>query len=85
MLEPCGKPYKKNVEKPSGAADSVSAKGNVKVIPKPASQRNMPPTPELSDAGRYIGVVEIFGKVKSQHFSQPDSHIAVAGKIKIYM
>ena len=43
----------------------------------------MPPAPERGYAPRRVGVVEIFGKAKTEDPPETDRHIAVARKIEI--
>ena len=45
----------------------------------------MPAAPKLSNALRNKWVIEILPEIKAEYFSEPDCHIAVAGKIKIHM
>ena len=45
----------------------------------------MPAAPELSNALRNKRIIEILPEIKAEYFSEPDCHIAVAGKIKIHM
>ena len=43
----------------------------------------MPAPPELGDRARDIGVVKILFELKAQHPPQADSHVGIAGKVKI--
>ena len=43
----------------------------------------MPAPPEFSYAARDERIVEIFGKAEAENTSQADSHVAVAGEVKI--
>ncbi len=43
----------------------------------------MPASPELGYGRRDIGIVEVFGTVKAKHGGKADSHVAVAGEVKI--
>ena len=43
----------------------------------------MPPPPELRDASREVGVVEILHKMEPQHPPQADGHVGIAGKVEV--
>ena len=45
----------------------------------------MPPSPELRDASGNIGIIEVLQEMEAEHFSKTDSHIGIAGEIKVYL
>ena len=71
------------VEKGPRFSPTVASQGNVQVFPKPGGQGNMPPPPEILDAQRGVGIIEIFLEGEAEHPPQPDGHIAVAAEIKV--
>ena len=77
------KPDNKNIEKPTAFSDPVSAERNVQVIPEPASERNMPSSPEFRDTSRNIRIIKVFRKPEAENAPESDCHIAVTGKVKI--
>ena len=85
MPEPGQHPDHQNIKQMPGSADAVSSEGNIDIIPKPRAKRHMPAAPKLSNALRNKWVIEILPEIKAEYFSEPDCHIAVAGKIKIHM
>ena len=62
---------------------SVSAKGNVDVITKPASQSNMPSAPEFRHGQRKIGMGKVVRQRKAHQLSQPFGHQGIAVKVKV--
>ncbi|MNF82187.1 hypothetical protein D3C84_644870 [compost metagenome] len=61
---------------------TVTAQRNVQIVAQPTGQRQMPASPEVLDAARKIGAVEVLGEVKAQHQAQADGHGAVAGEVE---
>ena len=43
----------------------------------------MPSSPEFSNTFGNIRVIKVFNKFKSEHFSKPNGHIGITGKIKV--
>ncbi len=43
----------------------------------------MPAAPKVLDADCAVWEIEVVDKIKAEHFSETDSHIAVTGKIKV--
>ena len=76
-------PHHQDVAHPLAPADPVAPKGDIHIVPEPASQRNMPPPPEFRDAFGQIGVVEIFREMEAEHPPQADGHVGIPGKIEI--
>ena len=64
---------------------SIAAERNIYILSKPRSKRNMPPSPKFRCAFRYIRMVKIFLKFKSEHFSEADRHIRISAEVKIYL
>ena len=79
----CQKPYNEQVTDCFSRSFFASAERKINIAFKPASERHMPSSPEFADACGVIGIIKVFREIKAEHFSQADSHIAVARKIKI--
>ena len=62
---------------------AITTQGDIDIIPEPGAKGNMPPPPELRNAGGQIGVVKVFGKIKAKALGKTDCHIGIAGEIKI--
>lgn len=63
--------------------NTVSAKRDVYILSKPASQRDVPSSPELGDTLRNIRIIKVLSKFKSKHLSQADCHIRITAEVKI--
>ena len=59
----CCKPDDENVQQL--AASPAAAEGDIEVVAEPRAERDVPPAPELGDAGRNIGIVEILRKAEA--------------------
>ncbi len=66
-----------------GRAPPAAPQGDVQVVPEPGGQRDVPPAPELGDGGGDVGVLEVLRRVKAQHLSQADGHVAVPGEVEV--
>ena len=71
------------VETVAGFGNAVAAERNIKIVAKPARQRDVPAPPEIPDGLRGVGKIEIFDEREAEHFAQPDRHVRVAGEIEI--
>ena len=76
-------PHDDEIQNLSGQAAPVAAQRDIHILPEPGSQRNMPPPPVFGNAAAQIRVIEVFQELKAQHFSQPNGHIGIAGKVKV--
>lgn len=85
MPEAVRKPYSEDIEKPSAPADAVSAHLDIDIVSKPCAQRYIPAAPELGYAFGDIGIIEVFYKVEAEYSAKANSHVGIAGKIKVYM
>ena len=56
----------------------ISSQRYIDIIFEPGRKRDVPPTPEFCDALGNIGQIEVFIKMKTEHTSQANRHIAVA-------
>ncbi len=81
--ESCQRPHGEEIEHPPRLAAPVSAQGKVHIVPEPGAQGHVPAAPEFGGASGNIGIVEVFREFESEHFSQTDGHVRVAGEIKI--
>ncbi len=43
----------------------------------------MPAAPEIDDAARLVGRVEVERQLHAEEQRQPDRHVAIAGKVKV--
>ena len=77
------KPHSQHIKDVTAGGAPVAAQGDVDIIPEPLGQGHMPPVPEVRDAGRLIGGVEVLPDLKAQELPDPDRHIRVAGKVII--
>lgn len=62
---------------------AVSAEGDVEVIAQPGRERNMPAAPEFGDAGGFIGRIEIFDELETEHEAQPDRHVGISREVEV--
>ena len=69
------------VEVGARGAVAVAAEGDVEVVAHEGPEGDVPAAPELSDAGRGVGVVEVFGETETHDAPQADGHVAVAGEV----
>src|SRR5437773_2244604 len=63
--------------------ETIAAKRDVDVVAEPCRQCDVPTPPEILYRDGRIGVIEIFRKAEAEHSRNPDSHVGVAGEIKI--
>src|SRR5262245_43787734 len=64
-------------------AAAVAAERDVQVVAQEARQRDVPAPPELNDASRLVGRIEIDRQLDAEQARQPDRDVAVAGKIEV--
>src|SRR5690349_14426616 len=57
---------------------TISSEWNIKVVPEPTGEGNMPAPPEVLDGLSNVGEVEIFYKLEPKHFAHADGHVRVA-------
>lgn len=67
----------------SGISFAVSSQWNIHILTEPSAQRYMPSSPEFCHTRRYIRVMEVLQKLKSEHLSKTDRHIRISAEIKI--
>ena len=63
-------------------AAAIAAHRDVEVVADPARQGQVPAPPEVLDAARQIGVVEVFREMEAEHLADADGHRAVAGEVE---
>ena len=61
---------------------AAAAQRNVNVIANPRAERDVPPGPEIAEAGGSVGVVEIFGKAHAEHLGEAERDVGVAAEIE---
>ena len=61
----------------------VPAQRNIKIIPEPGTEGDMPSSPEFADAPGTVRKAEVLMEVKAKHFSQTDGHVRIPGKIVV--
>ena len=83
MPEAAEKKNSDQVEIGTGRGSAGAAKWKVEIITKPGGQRDMPAPPKFPDGLGYIGIVEIFRKMKSKHPAKTNGHIRIPGKVII--
>src|SRR6516162_5125733 len=83
MPETAEKENRKQIEAYPGITAPVAPERNVEIISKPVGQRNMPALPEFAYRLGDVRENEVFEEAKSEHQSQANGHIGVAGEIKI--
>ena len=76
-------PYNDEVQDLPGQSAPVAAQRNIHIFPEPGTQRNMPPPPVFGNAAAQVRVIKVFQELKAQHFSQPNGHIGVTGKVEV--
>ena len=67
---------------PSNTA-AVAAEGDVEIVPQSGRQRDMPPLPELGDAGREVGVAKVAHQLEPEKPGGPSGDVAVAGEVAV--
>ena len=78
MPKPRQRPDHKKIKAGPRPAPSAAAQWEINVFAEKGGQRHMPSSPELGNAFGHVGVVEIFGKVKSEYASKSYRHIRIA-------
>ncbi len=61
----------------------VSTQRNVKIIAQKGAEGDVPAPPEIRDALRAIGGIEVLDKLEPDHPAQSHRHIRVAGEIEV--
>ena len=61
----------------------IASKRDVDIISKEAAERHMPATPEVLNAERLIGRVEVLRKLDVEQQRSSDGHVRIAAKIII--
>ena len=62
---------------------AVAAERDVEVVAEEIGEADVPALPELADAARHIGPVEILQEVEAEHARQTYGHIAVAAEVEV--
>ena len=65
----------------SGAA--AAAQRDINIIPQPAGEADMPPRPDILDRIRKEGLAEVFGQRQTQHLTDAENNVRIAGEIRI--
>ena len=65
------------------ASLAVTSQGDVDIVANPRRERDVPPTPEVGDALRAVGSVEVQGEAESQEQGDANGHVAVAGEVAV--
>ena len=81
--EPRHRKNNQNVEVFSPCAPPVSAKRNIKIIPEPGGQRNMPVPPEFRNRRRQIRRSKILHHPETQDPCRADGDRRIPGKITV--
>src|SRR5215469_12713786 len=63
-------------------AMAIPAQRNVKIIAEPTRERNVPPAPEVGDAGSEIGTAEVYREMEAEQQRHADGHVGIAGKVE---
>src|SRR6185437_7682595 len=62
---------------------TAAAQRDVEVVAQKARQRHVPASPELDDAGGFIGRIEVLRKPDPETPCRADCYVGVAGKIEV--
>ena len=62
---------------------SVATHRDIHIVTEEATQRDMPPSPEVGDGITTIGMTEVLVEVEAQTAPQSDSHIRIAGEVEV--
>ena len=62
---------------------TVAAQRDIKIVPQPAGERDVPPTPELRYGSGLIGRVEVGVEMKSQQQGNADGHVAISREVAV--
>ena len=68
--------------RPQLAAVTASER-DIKIVPEPGGQGDMPPSPEFLDRRGGIRIIEIFQEPEPEDPSHTDGHVAVPAEVKI--
>ncbi len=64
-------------------AAAVAAERDVEVVAQEARQGHVPAPPEVAEAGRPVGAVEVLREDEAHQQRQPDRHVGVAGEVAV--
>ena len=64
-------------------AHTAAAQREIDIVLEPASQRDVPSSPELAGGAGHIREVEVLGKLEAQHFSHANCHHGIAGEVEV--
>ena len=81
--QPAEQHHQREVDIRADAALAVAAERDVKVIAEPCGERQVPPPPEFRDRLRAVRRIEVLREHESEHQTEADRHVRVAGKIEI--
>ena len=76
------KHHDQQVQVRSAWPPAVAAERNVKIVSQKCAEGNMPPEPEVRDAFREVGSVEVFHELESEDPPQSHGHVGIARKIE---
>ena len=65
------------------AAAAVAAERDVEIVAQELRQRHVPAPPEIDDASRLVGRIEIQRQEDAEHQRHADRHVGIAGEIEI--
>ena len=85
MPYPGQQPHSKQVEIQPRPTDPRTAQRNINIITEPRTERHVPPSPELRNRRRHVGIIEILRTLVAEQIAHPDRHIRIPGKIKIQL
>ena len=85
MPQPRKEPDNQHIPQMPGHALPVSSQRYIYIIPEPGGQGYMPAPPEIRDRHGRKRITEVFRKMKAQHPSHTNGHIAVGAEIKIQL
>ena len=83
MPEAGEQPHDGNIPKLHRKPPAVAAQRDVHIVAEPRAHGDVPPPPEIRNALRAVGVVEVFKEVKAEQLPEADRHIRIAGKVEI--
>ena len=64
-------------------AHTAAAQREIDIVLEPASQRDVPSSPELAGGAGHIREIEVLGKLEAQHFSHANCHHGIAGEVEV--
>ena len=78
MPQPTDKHREQQVEPDAGRASTIASQRNVQVVPQPGRERDVPPSPKLSNVLGEMGPTKILGKVEAHRERGTNRDVAVA-------